>query len=203
MGSVPRAVATGSKTQVDRSLLFIATRRSSRHPVHVTGRPLHRARSALKLTTESECTMKRNYDFSKGVKNAYLKRIIVSVRIENGRDVSKSLTCNAIVDTSASLMILPVAWKDRLGDLDSSRTIEVDTAKQGTINAEVCGPVRIQIEGFRPIYSEVSFAENTGESEPLIGHIVLTQSQAAVDMLGHRLVPIIYMDLKQVSSRTP
>src|SRR6266567_4432029 len=191
MGSVPRAVATGSKTQVDRSLRFIATRLSSRHPVHVTGRPLHRAPSALKLTTESGCTMKRNYDFSKGVKNPYLKRIIVSVRIENGRDVSKSLACNAIVDTSASLMILPVAWKDRLGDLDSSRTVKVATAKQEMINAEVCGPVRIQIEGFRPIFSEVSFIDlsnEDGDCEPLIGRLVLAQSQARVDIHGHRLV---------------
>lgn len=35
-----------------------------------------------------------------------------------------------------------------------------------------------------------------GEYEPLIGYIVLEQSQAAVDMLGHRLVPIKHTDLK-------
>jgi hypothetical protein len=59
--------------------------------------------------------------------------------------------------------------------------------------------VRIQIDGFRPIFSEVSFVEMKAEEEecdPLIGHLVLAQSQAAVDMLGHRLVPIKHMDLK-------
>lgn len=30
-----------------------------------------------------------------------------------------------------------------------------------------------------------------------IGYIVLEQSQAAVDMLGHRLVPIKHIDLKK------
>lgn len=35
-----------------------------------------------------------------------------------------------------------------------------------------------------------------GDYEPLIGYIVLAQSQAAVDVLGHRLVPIKHMDLK-------
>lgn len=35
-----------------------------------------------------------------------------------------------------------------------------------------------------------------GEYEPLIGYIILEQSQAAVDMLGHRLIPIKHMDLK-------
>jgi hypothetical protein len=55
------------------------------------------------------------------------------------------------------------------------------------------------MEGFRPIYNEVAFVEMkpaNGEFEPLIGYIVLEQSLARVDMLGHRLIPIKYMDLK-------
>lgn len=35
-----------------------------------------------------------------------------------------------------------------------------------------------------------------GEYEPLIGYIVLEQSLAGDDMLGHRLVPIKHLDLK-------
>jgi hypothetical protein len=35
-----------------------------------------------------------------------------------------------------------------------------------------------------------------GDCEPLIGFIILGQAQAAVDMLGHRLVPVKSMDLK-------
>jgi hypothetical protein len=142
--------------------------------------------------------MKANYDCSTAVKNPYLKRIIVSVTIENVRDASKSLTCEAFVDTAASLMVLPAAWKDRLGDLDSTRIIE-ETFAQGRMRCEVCGPVRIQIEGFRPIFTEVSFVElktEGDECEPLVGHIALGQSQAAVDILGHRLVRIKHMDLK-------
>lgn len=64
---------------------------------------------------------------------------------------------------------------------------------------EVSGPVRIQIEGFRPIFREVSFADlsnDGGDCEVLIGHLVLAQSQAAVDIFGHRLVRIEHMDLK-------
>ena len=143
--------------------------------------------------------MRANYDFSTAVKNPYLKRIIVSVKIENVRDVFKSLSCEAFVDTDVSLMMLPAAWKDRLGNLESSRTIEVETSTQGTLRCEVCGPVRIQMEGFRPIFSEVSFVEmktEEEECEPVVGHIVLAQSQAGVDVLGHRLVRIKHMDLK-------
>jgi len=94
---------------------------------------------------------------------------------------------------------LPTAWKERLGNLDSTRTIELETATQEILTGEVSGPVRIQIEGFPTIYSEVSFVEmkpEDGEYEPLIGYLVLEQSQAGVDILGHRLVKIKHMDLK-------
>jgi hypothetical protein len=125
--------------------------------------------------------------------------IVASVKIGNVMDDSMVVRCDALVDTRASHMLLPSAWKERLGPLDSTRTIELETATKGIITGEVCGPVRIQIEGFRPIFNEVAFVEMKpadGEYEPLIGYIVLRQSRAAVDMLGRRLVPIKYMDLK-------
>lgn len=128
-----------------------------------------------------------------------MDRIVASVKIDNALNASKSLSCNAFVDINARVMVLPAAWKHRLGELEATRTIELETATQGTIKGEVCGPVRIQIEGFRPIFSEVSFVEmgtENEECEPLIGSIVLAQSQAGVDMLGHRLIPIKHMDLK-------
>jgi len=129
-------------------------------------------------------------------------RIVASVTIENAADLSKALRCDALVDTGASHMVLPTRWKDRLGPLESTRTIQLETARQEILTAEVCGPVRIQIEGFPAIHSEVSFVEmkpEDGEYEPLIGYIVLEQSQAGVDVLGHRLVPIKHMDLKRAT----
>ncbi len=96
-------------------------------------------------------------------------------------------------------MVLPASWKDRFGELESTRIMESETARGQTTKFEVCGPVRVQLDGFRPIFTEVSFVEmkpGDGECEPLIGHIPLAQSQAAVDALGHRLVRIKHMDLK-------
>jgi hypothetical protein len=129
-----------------------------------------------------------------------MERIVASVKIANVAEDSKSLRCDAQVDTGASFMVLPSAWKDRLGNLETISTVELETAAQETVVGEVCGPVRIQIEGFRPIFGEVLFVEMKpadGEYEPLIGYIVLEQSQVAVDILGHRLVPIKHMDLKK------
>ena len=152
--------------------------------------------------------MKEHYDFSKGIKNPYvvrlkgsekMGRIIASVKVENAMDPSKSLRCDALVDTGASFMVLPMAWRDRLGDLETMTDVEMETATQDTIKGIVCGPVRIQLEGFRPIHHEVAFVNMTpedGEYEPLIGHLVLEHSQAGVVVLGHRLVKVKHMDLK-------
>ena len=126
-------------------------------------------------------------------------RIVSSVTITNLSDPSKSLRCDALVDTGASFLVLPNVWKDRLGDLEVVGTISLETAIQETVEGEVRGPVRIQLEGFRPIFNEVLFVEMKPENgiyEPLIGYIILEQSQAGVDMLGHRLVPVKHMDLK-------
>jgi len=128
-------------------------------------------------------------------------RIIASVTIANLGDPAAHLRCDALVDTGASHMVLPAAWRDRLGDLEQVATVALETATQDTVQGTICGPVRIEIEGFRPIFNEVLFLDMTpanGEYEPLIGYVILEQAQAAVDMLGHRLIPVGRMDLKSV-----
>ena len=70
-------------------------------------------------------------------------RIVSSVTITNITDPSINLRCDALVDTGASFMVLPNAWKDRLGDLETIETISLETATQDTIEGEIRGPVRI------------------------------------------------------------
>lgn len=126
-------------------------------------------------------------------------RIVSSITIDNISDPSKTIRCDALVDTGASYMVLPKAWKDRLGDLEKIAEVELETATQETVRGEIYGPVRIQIEGFRPIYNEVLLVDmqpKDGIFEPLIGYIILEQCQAGVDMIGHRLVHVKLMDLK-------
>ena len=128
-----------------------------------------------------------------------MRQITSSVKIENVGDLTKSIRCDALVDTGASHMVLPSAWKDRLGELELIETIELQTATQETVPGEIWEPVRIQVEGFRHIYNEVLFVDmkpDDGIYEPLIGYIVLEQCQAAVDMLGHLLMHAKRMDLK-------
>lgn len=126
-------------------------------------------------------------------------RIITSVKIENLFFPDKKIRCDALVDTGASHMTLPSAWRDRLGELQEARRVRLELATQAPAEGVVCGPVRIQIEGFEPVFSEILFIDmepENGDFEPLIGYIVLEQSQAAVDMLGHRLIHVKRLDLK-------
>ena len=126
-------------------------------------------------------------------------RIVASVKIKNVLAEEMRFKCDALVDTGASYMTLPSAWRDRLGELNEAARVELALATQQTTTGVICGPVEIQIEGFRPIFSEVLFIDMepiNGEYDPLIGYLVLEQCQAAVDMVGHRLIPGRTLDLK-------
>lgn len=128
-------------------------------------------------------------------------RIHSSVTLGNPLDSAIELTCDALVDTGASHLVLPSAWKPRLGDLQSSQEVDVELANHTTVQAELCGPVRIQLAGFRAIHGEVVFVD-MGDAperfEPLIGHLVLQAAGIAVDMVGHRLIRLPHFDLKVV-----
>lgn len=126
-------------------------------------------------------------------------RIVAHVRVSNLLAPDKAIECDALVDTGAAHMVLPQAWRTRLGELKVTREIDCETTTQELVKAPVCGPVEIRVEGFEPVHGEVVFLEMKppdGIYEPLLGYIVLEQSQAAVDMLGLRLVRAKKTDLK-------
>ena len=127
-------------------------------------------------------------------------RIVVETRITNLFDEDKSIRCGMLVDTGAGALILPAAWKERLGAFKRSKTVALRLANQDVLEGEACWPVEIEIEGFRPIANEVVFVEmEVGDDngyEPLLGDVILEQAQAAVDLAGHRLVPVRYIDMK-------
>lgn len=129
-------------------------------------------------------------------------RIITKVSIANAVDPAQWIECEALVDTDSSGLVLPLAWKDRLGDFPLFRTVEMEMANQQPVVGEVCGPARIQIEGFDAIANEVIFLEmapQDGHYEPLVGYIILEQSRAAVDLVTHRLIHVKRFDLKTAS----
>ena len=130
-------------------------------------------------------------------------RITATIDVQNLAGSSLSKKFDALVDTGAGYLTLPPAWKEQFGSFESEQAIELQTATQEVVRGTVCGPVRIKVEGFRAIYNEILFLNmqpDNGEYEPLLGYIVLEQCGAAVDMIGHRLLPVRYMDMKKVNN---
>ena len=126
-------------------------------------------------------------------------RIVTTVDIQNLNPSGKTKKIDVLVDTGASYLTLPLAWKDQFGAFTTEETVDLQTATQTVVQGLVCGPVRIRVEGFRAVYNEVLFLDmepNDGEYEPLLGYLVLEQCGVAVDMIGHRLIPVKYMDVK-------
>lgn len=96
-------------------------------------------------------------------------RITVEATIENGTDSSFRLRCGALVDTGAAYLTLPNAWRDRLGQLTRLDTVDVETAPQAVVSGDICGPVLLRLERFRPVLTEVLFIEmepTDGQYEP-------------------------------------
>jgi predicted aspartyl protease len=127
-------------------------------------------------------------------------RIVTQVKLANFGEPSKTLSLSALVDTGAAYITLPNAWREALGEVEQLAEIEVEMADQSVKKGCVCGPLRARIGEFRPIMAEVLFLDmqpdEDGEYEPLVGYIALEQAGAAVDMLGHRLVHVKWVDLK-------
>ena len=126
-------------------------------------------------------------------------RIVAKVTVKNALDESKVRTFDALVDTGATLLTLPTAWKQDLGEFLITAKERVPLADQHEVDAQICGPLTIQLEGFRRINMDVAFvdmAPGDGGYEPLIGYMVLEGAGIAVDMIGHRLVAVKHLDLK-------
>ena len=93
-----------------------------------------------------------------------------------------------------------MAWKKDLGKLEITENTVMELANQETLKAQICGPVKVKLESFAPIYTDVIFIDmvpnEDGLYEPLVGCIVLEQSQVTIDMINHVLVRGKKIDLK-------
>ncbi len=126
-------------------------------------------------------------------------RIIATADIHSINGAARGRKVDLLVDTRASHVVLPCGWKADFGDFKVEEDIEAALANEAVARGVVCGPVRIQIEGFRIVHGDVVFVDmepEEGSYQSLLGYIPLEQSSAAVDMLGHRLVPVRYLDMK-------
>jgi hypothetical protein len=64
-------------------------------------------------------------------------RIAAFVEIENPIDAEKRIECDSLVDTGASHVILPAAWRRRLGEMK-----ELGKVDQSLLEGTVVAPCR-------------------------------------------------------------
>ena len=126
-------------------------------------------------------------------------RIVVQTKITNLFDEEKFIRCGMLVDTGAGALILPSAWKERLGDFKRSEAVELLLASREVMRGEACGPVEIRIEGFRPVSNERSSWTWVREKTTTTSPSSDTSSWRRRRRRGHArapLVPVRYIDMK-------
>jgi predicted aspartyl protease len=135
---------------------------------------------------------------------AMMGEVRVRVTVENAADPSRRIEAVGLVDTGATGLILPAAWKDRLEPLSHVALVDLETVDQRTVTAEVRGPVAIQLDGFRRMLDEVTFVDMQpgpdGGYEPLVGYTVLEKCKVVVDLVTHRLVERRHYLLKRAAA---
>lgn len=127
-------------------------------------------------------------------------KIISQVKITNVLDKSESLTFAAVVDTGASHLTLPMAWRHHFTTVDFRESSLAEIADGSTVEGELAGPFRIEIGNLTHSNSDVFFMDmkpnERGDYEPLLGHLPLQSGRLGVDMLNHRLFKVKYVDCK-------
>ena len=132
-------------------------------------------------------------------------RVMASVQVENkyGPAPMPPVRIDALVDTGASHLVLPSAWRDKFGVFAEERDDETEVASQERVKVMLCGPAQVLVEGFSDARTDVLFLDmkpdNDGNYMPLLGYIVLESCKVAVDMNNHRLIPVRYFDLRKAN----
>ena len=86
-------------------------------------------------------------------------KIIVDVTVSNFLEAGKSVTFEASVDTGATFLTLPKAWKSKFGEIEIREEVDLELASGEIVGGEICGPAKIKIGDFREITGEVLFIE--------------------------------------------
>ncbi len=112
-------------------------------------------------------------------------KVVEKVKIANLLDPTKSVTVKAIVDTGATLLVLPSDIVDNLG-LEKVEEVRVKYANNHVETKEIYGVVRLELKG--RIGNFDVLAENKG-SQPLIGQIVLERLDLVIEPSTKRVMP--------------
>lgn len=112
-------------------------------------------------------------------------KVVERVKITNLLDPSRSLEVDAIIDTGATMLVLPQELVDKLG-LKKMREVKVRYANNKTETKAVYGVATVEIQGRAGEFNVLAESEGF---QPLIGQIILEQLDLIVDPRSKRVVP--------------
>ena len=112
-------------------------------------------------------------------------KVIEKVKLTNLFDTARSVEVEAVIDTGATMMVLPQDTVDELG-LRKIRDVKVKYANGKTELKSVYGVVTVEIKGRTGNFDVL--AESEG-SQPLVGQVVLEILDLVVDPRTRKLMP--------------
>jgi clan AA aspartic protease len=112
-------------------------------------------------------------------------KVIETVKITNLLDPQKTIEVEAVIDTGATMVVLPQELVDRLG-LKKIREARVRYANNKTELKSIYGVATVEIKGRSGNFDVLTEAEG---SQPLIGQVVLEILDLVVDARTRKLVP--------------
>jgi len=112
-------------------------------------------------------------------------KVIEKVKITNLFEQAKSIEVEAVIDTGATMVVLPQNIVDALG-LRKIRQARVKYANNKTETKSIYGVVTIEMNGRTGNFDVLAEAEG---SQPLIGQVVLEILDLVVDPRTRTLIP--------------
>ena len=112
-------------------------------------------------------------------------KVVERVKVTNFKDPSKSIEIEAIIDTGATMSVLPMDLIQKLG-LEKIDEVNVRYADNSIKRKEVYGSIILEIAGRKAVFDVL--AENEG-AQPLIGQIVLERLDLVIEPSTRRVIP--------------
>lgn len=112
-------------------------------------------------------------------------KVIEKVRLTSLFDPGKSIEVDAVIDTGATMLVLPQNLVDQL-DLRKIRQATVRYANNQRHQKSIFAGLLLEIQGRVGSFDVLAEEEGT---EPLIGQIVLEELDLIVDSSARKLIP--------------
>ena len=112
-------------------------------------------------------------------------KVIEKVKVTNFKDTSKSIEIEAVIDTGATMSVLPMDLIQKLG-LEKIDEVNVRYADNTVKRREVYGWIILEIAGRKAVFDVL--AEDEG-AQPLIGQIVLERLDLVIEPSRRKVIP--------------